>query len=98
MQHTHVVICGLPRSGSTMLYAMMRASGEREHYFEREMRAITVIDENKSVVTKRPSDVFEIDNILSENADRKVLKFILTVRDPRSALVSRHSAYPHQYF
>jgi len=98
MTQTHVVLCGLPRSGSTMLYAMMRASGHDAQFPPREGAALRMIGEDGNYVTKRPLDVFEIDRILDSNARGKNIKIVLTLRDPRSIVVSRHASYPYQPF
>jgi hypothetical protein len=81
-----------------MLYAMMRASGSDATYPPHEIRALDVIAEDGTFVTKRPLDVFEIDNIIKGNVRGKDIRVVLTIRDPRSVMVSRHPAYPRQPF
>ena len=96
MTQKHIVVCGLPRSGSSMLYSMMRASGRDATYPPREIRAVHVIEEDGTFVTKRPLDVFDIDAIIKANVRDKDIRIVLVIRDPRSVLVSRHQAYPRQ--
>jgi hypothetical protein len=79
-----------------MLYSMMRASGRDATYPPREIRAVNVIGEDGTFVTKRPLDVFDVDAILKANVRDKDIRIVLLIRDPRSVLVSRHQTYPRQ--
>jgi hypothetical protein len=81
-----------------MLYSMMQASGRGPTYHPHEMRALSVIGERGTFVTKRPLDVFDIDAIVKANIRAKDIRIVLIIRDPRSVLVSRHPAYPRQPF
>ncbi|KQM67551.1 hypothetical protein ASE75_00975 [Sphingomonas sp. Leaf17] len=101
----NIAICGFPRSGSTLLYMAMANAGATQdglpvRFSPAEVSALH--KENRVgdlVVTKRPKDIFAIDKILSTLGRRRRQRFILlTVRDPRSVLVSRHASYDRQPF
>ncbi|MGV3516391.1 sulfotransferase family protein [Luteitalea sp.] len=93
---THVVICGFPRSGSTLLqlvaetcYPEARTYREEKSAFnaERELRR-----DSPLVITKQPSDLFQVDDILDfYRGLRPQAKLVLTTRDPRAILTSRYS-------
>jgi hypothetical protein len=93
----HIIVCGLPRSGSTLLYQMMR-SAEGLEFLEREQSAAKSIESDVNAVTKRPKDIFDLDRILELNGGRKDVAAIITIRDPRSVVSSVHLSYPHQPF
>lgn len=93
---THVLICGCPRSGSTMLQLMMEAALPKARIFRREIhgwRAATSRLRNHAVmITKRPRDIFELDRVQRLYRDRRAeLRTIITIRDPRDALTSGHA-------
>ena len=83
---THIVICGYPRSGSTLLYNMLRATVLSYLFFDREVPALKALGASPRI-TKNPNDVFEAVEI----ARRAGARFIVTLRDPRAVLVSRHA-------
>jgi len=84
---TQVVICGLPRSGTTLLYAMWMHSRGHTPPPHRES-ALEVVDTPRQVITAAPRDIFEIEKIFTRNEPRKSRRLVLTVRDPRSVIVS----------
>ena len=101
----NIVMCGFPRSGSTMLYTMMAnagatLSGEQIRFPPTEASALTKDYSIGDVtVTKRPKDIFSIDQIRSAlGRNGRGRFFLLTVRDPRSIMVSRHASYDRQPF
>lgn len=83
-----------------MLYAMLRHSVVGNVKVPpSEMRAVSAKAPTKHLITKRPLDIFEIDDVIAHAKEQdKVLKFIFIVRDQRSVLVSRHVGYRHQPF
>lgn len=83
----HIVQCGYPRSGSTMLYNMLRATVAGYEFFERETPAEWVINPANKI-TKDPKDVFNAPKLIERLGDQ--VKFLVTVRDPRSVLCSKH--------
>jgi hypothetical protein len=94
----HVFICGYPRSGSTMFYNMLRTTVTNFAFLEREMTARAVIARPEDYVTKRPLDIFDVDNILAANVLRKAIFCIILIRDIRSVMTSRHQRVPDDYF
>jgi hypothetical protein len=92
---THVVICGFPRSGSTLLLAMAEACFPDAKTFHKEKTAIqaarTILRNHSLMITKNPNDVFKIDQIREFYARRTgQVRFILTLRDPRAILTSTY--------
>jgi hypothetical protein len=94
-----VVICGFSRSGSTLLYNMFRYAAPDVLAPERESSAMALLAEDAAaVLTKRPLDVFRIAELRRVNAERKDLRLVITVRDPRSLVSSIHERAPMQWF
>lgn len=82
-----------------MFYNMLRTSVSNFQFLERETPAHLVIgDTPECVVTKRPLDIFNIDQIVSANRFRKQIGCIILVRDVRSIVTSRHKRVPDDYF
>jgi hypothetical protein len=98
MRHKHFVVCGLPRSGSTLLYEMMRRSVLNIEFLEREQPAVQSISRPGTRITKRPKDIFDLDAIVQKNGEHKDLITVVTIRDPRSVVSSVHLSYPSQPF
>jgi hypothetical protein len=99
----HVVICGFPRSGSTLLQLMLETSFNGIRTYGRERRALEVAVCGKrthhAVITKRPKDVFLIPEIRDFYASHEAnVRFILLCRDPRDVLTSFHFSRPGEYF
>jgi len=92
---THVLICGCPRSGSTMLQLMMEAALPRARRFSREIRwwraATSRLRNHEIMITKRPRDIFDLDRARAFYRERRAqLRAIITIRDPRDVLTSSH--------
>ena len=83
---THIVVCGYPRSGTTLLYNMLRHGVAEYRFFDRETRALDALG-NSPRITKRPADAFEAGRIARATGAR----FIAVVRDPRAVLCSVHA-------
>jgi len=85
---THAIIhCGFCRSGTTLLYNMLRTTVRGYRFFDREKPGAQVADDDR-VITKRPLDVF-----WASGRPR-----IISVRDPRAILTSQHWSHPGEYF
>lgn len=95
-----VIICGFSRSGSTLLYNMLRyAAGADVLAPEHETSAMAILAEDAgAALTKRPLDVFRIGELRKTNAERKDLRLIIVVRDPRALVSSVHQNVPMQWF
>jgi hypothetical protein len=90
----HVLICGFPRSGTTLLQLMLENGLPEALRFGRETagwRAATYCWRNhEKVITKVPHDVFRLAPLRRFYSKRDVeLKTILMLRDPRDVLTSR---------
>ncbi len=90
----HLVICGIPRSGTTLLYRMFIYCTAKTVTWPKEMCALTpqvIKAKGKWIISKDPNDLLVADRI------KEVLhnvQFIATWRDPREALASRlHGKY-----
>lgn len=100
---THVVICGFPRSGTTLLQLMMASCIGGARTFRLERRAHYVAEyalrNHALMISKTPSDLFWIDEIRQQYAGRQsTVRFIVLTRDPRDVLTSHHRNRPGQYY
>jgi hypothetical protein len=99
----HILICGFPRSGTTMLQLMLENAIPEARRFGRETggwRAATFAWRNhEKVISKVPHDVFRLAPLRNFYAKRDAeLKIILMLRDPRDVLTSqRKSGGPGGY-
>lgn len=95
----HVVICGFPRSGTTLLQLMVQTAVPNALCFGRERSGLRVAQNHwprrhPFLVTKRPDDIYWVDEIREHYAGRgagSVARFVVCVRDPRAILTSQHS-------
>jgi len=94
----HIVICGYPRSGTSLLYNMIAASIADFRCEEFEMEALYRLHRRGNYVTKFPLDILSIDEILNGNILAKDIYFLLLVRDVRDLITSRHPLVPDRYF
>lgn len=97
---THVVICGFPRSGTTMLQLMFETSAAGAKAFGRERSGLSVArytwpGRHRVLISKKPDDIFVVDEIRAYYAERTTeARFVLSTRDPRAVLTSRHVSKP----
>jgi len=99
----HIVICGFPRSGSTLLNLMVRNCVSDLKYFDDEVWALEAarhsLRNHAYMVTKRPRDIFLIDEIRKVYSRRRTdVRFSLTMRDPRDILTSIHNDHRDMYY
>ncbi len=99
----HVVICGFPRSGTTLCQLMIESCVLDIKAFGRERRGLEIAKFGRrthaQVMTKRPKDVFLISELREFYASQTaVVRFILMSRDPRAILTSVHFSQPNNYF
>jgi hypothetical protein len=100
---THVVMCGFPRSGTTLCQLMAQSCVSDLTCFPREVCGLDAAQfaprRHEIMLTKRPRDVFLIPEIREFYRNREAnVRFILITRDPRAILTSKHPAKPDQYF
>ncbi|MHA6345254.1 sulfotransferase domain-containing protein [Roseivivax sp. CAU 1761] len=93
----HIVIAGQGRAGTTLFYSMLRGTLPGFKMPDREVRAVEYMAIPGNYVTKRPFDIFDVPSILNLNAGAKRVDLIVTLRDPRDILVSRHENLPGDY-
>ena len=93
----HLVVCGYPRSGSTLLQTMLEHSVTPLRRFAGEVEALDVLDARAPGgrrLTKYPDDVLRASRIAEALAGRgDGARFALGVRDPRDVVTSVHAAY-----
>jgi hypothetical protein len=93
---THILVCGFPRSGTTLLQLMLENSLPQARRFGREIggwRAATYAWRNHPIViSKVPHDLFRLDALRNFYTPRRAaLKIILMLRDPRDVLTSQRT-------
>lgn len=81
-----------------MFYNMLRATVSDFHFFDHETGALwpqTTRIRAQNLVTKRPLDVMQAEEILNQLSG---VRIIVCIRDPRALLVSVHQEVPDDYF
>ncbi|ETX28902.1 hypothetical protein [Roseivivax isoporae] len=94
----HILIAGQGRAGTTLFYNMLRQTLQGFRLPAREVPAAGYVALPGSYVTKRPLDIFDIPGILKLNDNQKRVDLIVSLRDPRDLLTSRHASVPDDYF
>ncbi len=99
----HIVICGFPRSGTTLFQLMIESCVAEIKTFGRERRALEFAKYGRRthacVMTKRPKDIFLIQELRDFYASHPAeVQFIVMHRDPRAVLTSVHFSRPSEYF
>jgi hypothetical protein len=99
----HLVICGFPRSGTTLFQLIIESCVDGIKTFGRERRALEIAKYGRRthsrVMTKRPKDIFLLPELRNFYASHHAnVRFILMSRDPRAILTSVHFSNPSDYF
>lgn len=95
MKRIHIVGCG-PRSGTTLMFEMMVACFEIDHYTKHESRIFRWPSQDARIfMTKTPRDVMLVEQVLRI---MKELYVIYMIRDPRDMIVSKHRKDPDRYW
>jgi len=98
---THVVICGFPRAGSTLLQLMAQCCVDDMLVFSGEVEGLWAAEcanrQHSYMLTKLPADIEHI-SALRNWYDQHPgnAHFVFTLRDPRDVLTSIHKAYPDE--
>jgi len=98
-----VIICGFPRSGTTLLHLMLQTGYPTSRRFPRERPGLVLAKHewparHSLLISKRPNDVFWIDEIRDAYRARATRpRFIVTTRDPRAILTSKHKGRSGYY-
>ncbi|WP_437201221.1 sulfotransferase domain-containing protein [Planctomicrobium sp. SH664] len=99
----HAVMCGFPRSGTTLCQLMIESCIQNVQCFNKEEMGIQVAKYVRKrqpyIFSKRPKDIFAIEELREYYSNRSTnVRFILFTRDPRSVLTSKHHSDPDNYF
>jgi hypothetical protein len=94
----HIVIAGQPRSGTTLFYSMLRGTLQGFEMPPNEAPAASYLHRPGNFLTKRPLDIFDIPKNVMACQGRKRVDLIVSMRDPRDILTSRHKSIPNDYF
>ena len=94
----HLVICGFPRSGTTLLQLMAETAYPSARTFGVERSGLGAANNDfpgsaPLIISKQPDDIFRIDEIRDSytwRGTRTRVRFIVSVRDPRAVLTSVH--------
>ena len=97
-QKYQVVVCGYPRSGTSLLYNMLSVSLSGFVFDPFERSALKSIWKCDNHASKQPSDVGVLHRLPSENVHRKRILALVCIRDPRDLIVSVHPNAPKRYY
>ncbi|MBA3014361.1 MAG: sulfotransferase domain-containing protein [Desulfobulbaceae bacterium] len=95
---SHLVVCGFPRSGTSLLYNMISSCLPGYRFEPFEQYFIFRLHKLGNWATKAPLDVLHIKQIDKLNINKKDLAILIMVRDIRDVISSRHPIYPDEYF
>lgn len=93
-----IVVCGFPRSGTSLLYNMLSVSFSGFKFMNFEKYFIFNIHKLGNIASKAPFDIFHIKDIDRLNINNKKLIILVVVRDIRDIVTSRHPMCPDRYF
>lgn len=88
-------ITGAPRSGTTLMQALMAACFANINAPKGEVRLWTHVPREGTICTKNPNDTFLAPLLIPLDPS---LHFVFVVRDPRDVIVSRHYSAPDLFF
>jgi hypothetical protein len=97
----HLILCGFPRSGTTMAYNMMRYSVEDTGVVTVPQELSALRSKNiyaENLITKRPLDAMDFEKIESEIGRFRDVRYVALIRDPRDSISSIHNSVPNQFF
>lgn len=93
-----IVICGFPRSGTSLLYNMLASAlpdFARDPFEESALRSLWRYENRLS---KLPLDVMRLAELARHNVHGKQLFVLVPLRDPRDLVSSIHPNVPDDYF
>ena len=94
----HIVICGYPRSGTSLFYNMLSTSLDGFNSDDFERTSVQTIGLYDNHVSKSPLDTFEVRNLASSNIHNKEIIVFVLIRDVRDIITSIHPNVPNDYF
>ncbi|MBW2281260.1 MAG: hypothetical protein JRG82_11000 [Deltaproteobacteria bacterium] len=93
-----MVVCGYPRSGTSLLYNMLSSSLDGFLFEEFETRARKSIWKYEDCASKRPRDIGDLAELVRENVHGKRISVIVMIRDVRDVITSTHAQIPDRYY
>ncbi len=93
-----IVVCGFPRSGTSLLYNMLAVALPHFARDEFEASALTSIWRFEDHLSKLPLDVLRLDAVCRRNLHAKRIQVLVPIRDPRDLVTSVHPNVPDDYF
>lgn len=97
--YKQIVICGIPRSGTSLALNLFSSAlvnfnvyvdENRKIKKSRESSALKIVRKRGNYITKLPNDLFNIQNIFLRNILNKDLIIIVIMRDFREVITSKH--------
>jgi hypothetical protein len=93
-----IVVCGFPRSGTSLLYNMLAVTLPDFPRDDFEVSALRSIWRFEHHLSKLPLDVLSLDAIRERNVHGKRIQVLVPIRDPRDLVTSIHPNVPDDYF
>jgi hypothetical protein len=93
-----IIICGYPRSGTSLFYNMLAATAKKFQFEEYENNYRKYLVRDGNWISKRPLDVLELAQRPPDNPLCKRIYVIVLRRDVRDILTSIHPRVPGKYF
>lgn len=94
-----LVVCGYPRSGTSLLYNMLASTLNGEFKFtDFENYFIHHVHKLGNIATKAPLDILHTKFIDRLNIHNKNIIILIMIRDVREIITSRHPIFPDKYF
>ncbi len=98
-RRSRLVVTGYPRSGTTLVYQMLRRSLLDVATLDDEAPVRPSLAEGPPhLATKRPLDVFEMPELIADAPADLDLKVVIMIRDLRAVVTSIHRSVPDDYF
>ncbi len=98
-RYKHLMVCGYPRSGTSLLYNMLAAGLKTEFKFTKfEKYYMHYIHKLGNIATKAPMDILYLQHLRSLNIHRKQMIVLVLIRDIREIVTSKHPMLPDEYF
>jgi len=96
----HIITSGLPGSGAGLVHIIFQNEKFPDVKFVADFRPAVAASSSRNIVTCHPNDVFNVDAVLAAaDKEGKRTRFVLTVKDPRRALLERDPNFPrHRAF
>jgi len=92
-----LIICGYPRSGTSLFYNMVTSSIQNFNVDEWETTAADSIWRYDNHASKAPVDLFCLQQITEKNIHNKEICVVILMRDVRDIITSRHQFAPDSF-